>query len=205
MPSGTLAPTPGPTATPVATATPEPSTDAVVSPEPGSTREPASSDGPLPSRQPRATRGPGESPSSEPAATPRPARTGTIGEAIPVVRDGRRVGTVTMNSFQAGEIPGVDVPSGGRIMVMEVTYDSPTTGMGYNASAWQVVEADGTRHPSLGNKAPAPALGRGRLDPGGSVTGNVAFIRERGMLIASVNLTDGDGNDLVVIERPAVP
>jgi hypothetical protein len=122
-----------------------------------------------------------------------------------VVRDGRRVGTVTMRSFAAGDLPDVEVPAGGRVMVMEVTFDSPTTGMGYNAAAWEIVETDGTRHPSLGNQAPAPALGRGRLEPGGSITGNVAFIRERGMLIASINLTDGNGTDLVVIERPPVP
>jgi hypothetical protein len=110
-----------------------------------------------------------------------------------------------MVSFAAGELLDVDVPSGGRIMVMEVTYASPTTGMAYNAALWEIVDADGNRYPSLGNKAPAPALARGRLDPGGSVTGNVAFIRERGMLIESINLTDGNGTDLVVIERPPVP
>ena len=202
---------PGPTPTPVATAAPRPSTEPgaslapSISPEPSTTSEPGATDGPTPTRRPRETAQPRESASPEPAATPRPPRTGTIGEAIPVVRDGRREGTVTMVSFAAGEVAGVDVPSGGRIMVMEVTYTSPTTGMVYNAARWQIVETDGTRHPSLGNKAPAPVLGRGRLDPGGSVTGNVAFIRERGMLIESIVLTDADGNDLVVIERPPVP
>ncbi len=90
-------------------------------------------------------------------------------------------------------------------MVAELTYDSPVTGMPYDAANWQIVEADGTRHPSLGTQAPDPVLGKGRVAPGDSVTGNVAFIRERGMLIESIVLTDGNGNDLVVIERPPVP
>lgn len=214
-PRPTTAATAGPTATPAPTRTPAPSAEPGTSPAPGTSTEPVDTaapetaapetaapgqtDGPLPTREPRETATP------EPAATPRPPRTGSIDQAIPVLRDNRRIGTVTLTSFAAADVPGVDVPAGGRVMVAEVTYDSPVTGMPYDAANWQIVEADGTRHPSLGTQAPDPVLGKGRVAPGGSVTGNVAFIRERGMLIESIVLTDANGNDLVVIERPPVP
>jgi DNA/RNA endonuclease YhcR with UshA esterase domain len=67
------------------------------------------------------------------------------------------------------------------------------------------VGSDGTRYPSLGDASPDPALGSGRLEAGTSITGNVAFIRERKVAITEIVLTDGDGTDLVVIERPAAP
>lgn len=196
-PTPTAAPSARPTASPAPTATPAPASAAPASGPPDRTAEPVRSAAPataepLPSREPRAT------------DARRPRTTGAIDETLAVFRNGKRIGTVRMSAFATGDVPGVDLPAGARFMVMEITYTS-AAGMPYDAADWVAVGADGTRYPSLGDAAPDPVLGSGRLAAGETITGNVAFIRERRVGITQLILTDGDGTDLVAIERPTDP
>lgn len=203
-------PTPAPPATPGILATARPSPTPALTPLPsdvpasarpsigpaatfdtGASAEPRPSGGALPTRAPQA---------SPTERSGRPATAGEIGQTLPVFLDGRRVGGVTVQSFQVGEVPGVDLPAGARFMVMEVRYLT-AGGMDYDARDWVVVDADGKRYPSLGARAPEPALGRGTLAAGETIVGNVAFIRERRVAIEQLVLTDGDGRDLVIVDR----
>ena len=195
----TTRPTPNPAPTGVATVVPDPSAGPSAEPEvtagPGETRDPRATIAPLPSREPAPS-------PTEPSG--RPAVRGVMGETIPMFIDGRRVGGVVVESFQVGELPGVDLPAGARIMVLSVRYLT-AFGMSYDAADWVVVDADGTRYPSLGDRAPAPALESGRIAAGESITGNVAFIRERRVAIEELVLTDGAGRDLVIVDRTSAP
>jgi hypothetical protein len=191
---------PGPRPTSASTAATNPSLRPSGQPSttgaPESTGGPAATDGSLPSRQPAP---------SPTRRTGRPAARGTLGETIPVFLDGRRVGGVVVESFEpGGQVPGVDLPAGARIVVLQVRYQT-ASGMDYDASDWVLVDADAERHRSLGDRAPAPALGSGRIARGGSVTGTVAFIRERGVTIEQLVLTDGEGRDLVIVDRTRAP
>lgn len=202
--------TPAPPATPGILATPRPSpkpaltatpSDAPSSGEPsigpaetfdtGASPAPQPSDGALPTREPR------PSPTQR---TGRPAAEGAIGQTLPVFIDGRRVGGVTVQSFQVGDVPGVDLPAGARFMILEVRYFT-AAGMDYDAKDWVVVDSEGNRYPSLGAQAPEPALGKGTLAAGETIIANVAFIRERRVGIEQLVLTDGDGRDIVIVDR----
>lgn len=191
-------PTPAPPATPGILATPRPSPTPALTPTPSDaapsgepTAEPQPSDGVLPSREPLP---------SPTARTGRPPAEGGIGQTLPVFTDGRRVGGVTVQSFQVGEVPDVDLPAGARFMILEVRYVT-AGGMAYDARDWVVVDAEGNRYPSLGARAPDPALGTGTLGAGETIVANVAFIRERRVAIEQLVLTDGNGRDLVVVDR----
>ena len=200
----TARPSPTPTPTGVSTAAPVPSVDPTGAPgaTPGEATDP-----PLVTPEPETTLGPRRTRQPRPSPTQRSGRgptRGGIGETIPVFVDGERVGGVVVESFQAGELAGGDLPAGARIMVLQVRYVT-AFGMDYDAADWVAEDADGERLESLGNRAPAPALGSGRLAPDESVTGNVAFIRERRVLIEELMLTDGEGRDLVIVRRDGAP
>jgi hypothetical protein len=192
-----------PTATPAVPASPGASTEPTIAPD-GSTGPDATGE-PQPTVAPDGSTGPdasGPLPTRRPQPTPdgRPATQGALGETVPVFVNGKRTGGVAVLSFKVGDLAGVDLPAGARIMVMQVRY-STAFGMAYDASDWVVVDADGKRYRSLGDQAPIPALGSGTLAAGGSVTGNVAFIRQLKVSIEQIVLTDGKGHDLVSVAR----
>ena len=187
--AATIPPTPRPSATPALTVAPDSTPPPSLAPDPSS--PPDATAAPLPTREPQAT------PTSRPG---RATRSGGFGETLPVIIDGTRVGGVTLLPFEVGELPDVELPAGARIMVLELSYVSEP-GMAYDASDWVAVDAAGERYPSLGGEAPGDALGRGRLDAGGSITATVAIIRERRVTIDRFVLTDGAGRDLVAVDR----
>jgi hypothetical protein len=119
------------------------------------------------------------------------------------VVDGERIGNVNVRSLDAGRLDGVELPEGARLMVLDVRLRS-SAGMTYDAADWEVVDTDGERHPSLGDRAPGSALGSGRLAAGDAVEGTIAFIREQGVTFARFVLTDGAGRDLISVVRPGL-
>jgi hypothetical protein len=133
-----------------------------------------------------------------------PPVSAAIGETIPLVREGVPVGSVSVRSFRAGEMTGMFLPPGARLMVLEAVYVADTR-MAYSADDWMVQDTEGRRYPSLGADAPPDALASGRLRAGGSVAGNVAFVLQRGVTVESLVLTDGAGRDLVVVARASAP
>ena len=199
LPALVVDPTPGP-ATPAPIATVRPTATPALTSAPDASAEPGLTDAPGASSGPDASSGPLRTHRPRPTDTGRPPAVGVIGQMNPVFRNDKRVGGVAVRSFQVGDLPGVTLPTGARVMVLEVRY-STANGMDYDAADWVMVDSDGKRHASLGDQAPLPALGSGTLDAGGSITGNVAFIREPGTTFDQIVLTDGNGHDLVTVDR----
>lgn len=172
-------PTPRPTAAPT--------TVASVGPSPTPQRTVAPSVSPPPSVAP-----------TGPLASPRPGEV-AIGQPAPLVVDERRVGTVTVVSLAPADLPGRTPTSGGEFLRLEVRFDA-TGRVAYRARHWVLVGEDGTRYEALRGSAPPGALGAGRLRRGETASGVVAFERPADVTIASVVLTDGAGEDLVVVD-----
>ena len=120
-------------------------------------------------------------------------------EAASLIQDGSRVGTVTLTSAQfVRGINGQRPPAGKRWLVASVTYHA-TSSLDYAAANWFAVDKDGATFGWLGSGDQTPALASGTLDSGAQVTGNVTFEVPAGRAIPQVVLTDGAGNDLVVV------
>jgi hypothetical protein len=189
-----------PTPRPSVLATPVPTRQATPTPSP--TVEPTAE--PLyRSPAPGETAGPSEGPG--PTLDIPDARQGVFGEDIPVVVNGKKVGTVRLESFKPGTIPGFVIPDGSKLLVLTVTYTAITS-MSYKGSDWEIEDPDGGRYASLGDEAPDPALGSGRLAPGETITGKVAFVRPPEVSeLAWLVLLDRAGNDLVIVDRLTAP
>ncbi|MFN8620229.1 MAG: hypothetical protein U0869_05725 [Chloroflexota bacterium] len=180
-----------PAPTPETTPTPEPTVEPSLAPE--RTRQPDATDEPLPSEA-----------ATNPPDVP-DAQQGIFGEEIPIIINDTKVGTVRLDTFKPGTIPGYAVPDGSKLLVLTVTYTAIES-MSYRASDWLIEDPDGNRYPSLGDQAPDPALGSGRLSPGETVTGKVAFVRPPDVAeLAWLVLQDRQGNDLVNVDRLTAP
>jgi hypothetical protein len=123
----------------------------------------------------------------------------SLDEPASLIQDGSRVGTVALGSAEfVRAINGKRPPAGRRWLVASVTYHA-TASLAFDAADWLAVGKDGTRYGWLGTGDPAPALAQGTLDTGAEVTGNVTFEVPTGRTIAELVLTDGAGQDLVVV------
>jgi hypothetical protein len=187
-----------PTPRPSVLVTPAPTSRATPSPEPTSE----------PTREPDRTREPDST--GEPTGPTAPpdvadAQQGIFGEDIPVMAGDTKVGTVRLDTFKPGTIPGYTVPDGSKLLVLTVTYTAIEQ-MAYRGSDWLIEDPDGNRYPSLGDQAPEPPLGSGRLSPGETITGKVAFVRPPDVAeLAWLVLQDRSGNDLVIVDRLTAP
>ena len=201
LPALVADPTPGPaTPAPIATARPTPTSAPPASPAPGESGLPQPSAGTEPSGGPGASSGPLPTRRPLPTDAGRPASEGVLGEMVPVFLKGKRTGGVQVRSFKVGDLAGVTLPPGAKVMILLVRY-STANGMAYDAADWVIVDSDGKRHASLGDRAPSPALGSGTIAAGSSITANGAFIRDPGISIDRIVLTDGKGHDLVSVGR----
>ena len=152
-----------------------------------------------PTPPPSASPGPGLSPSVAPSQLVIEPVEVAQDEAASLIQDGSRVGTVTVTSAQfVRGVIGQRPPSGKRWLVASVTYHA-TASLDYAAADWFAVDKDGARFGWLGSGDPPPALASGTLDSGAEVTGNVTFEVPSGRAIPQLVLTDGAGNDLVVV------
>jgi hypothetical protein len=153
---------------------------------------------------PRVTAAPASTPSAtrRPRETPRPlpAPTAAIRERAVLVVDGGEAATISVRSFRKADPGDRELAEGARLMVARIRLEARER-LAYDARDWVVEDVEGRRFPSLGDDAPEPALGSGTLEPGGSRVGAVAWELERGVTIAWIVLTDGDGRDLVRVAR----
>ena len=154
------------------------------------------------SAAPRASRPPGDALTAAPSAAvtaPPPSRAPTLARiraSVPLIIDGR----VTVRGLRAATKPGAEVEPGERVLVVTVRL-SARARLPYDADHWQLEDETGERWNPLPD-SPANHLGAGTLARSRTRTGTVAFVVPRDRAVRSAVLTDGDGTDLVVFDRP---
>lgn len=138
-----------------------------------------------------------------PSARSASTETTVLRRAAPLVVEGRRIGRVTVQAVRGVTVPGLDLPDDRRVVAATVRLVAAAR-LRYDQARWRLEDGDGRRWPaSSGTDAgPPDLLGTGTLQPRQNRVGAVAFVIPKGTAWRRIILTDGDGTDLVAVERP---